>query len=498
MNNLIRLYERNNYYTGKLLSEKDFKTEQSYFNDKRSLLNVFTMGSGILYGLDVVPTGTTKQEEDTISIKPGLAIDSCGREIVVPEIETRVLNKIDDFPEDEYIGSLYLCLESVEKHIDESSAITDDRDESEEIRYNRTLEGYRLVWKKGPPDGFTGIERFFYNVVTLYEDERVILQHKSPKYMNEGEAFECSFILIKLHRNVRVKLDYDVTADGLNVLKKLAPIENGDRSKETEKEYKYTMDGSNKDGCLYFDSKNLKLIIGDESVSIKPAKAIIQYETLPVMEKAVRDYYRENLEERKILSDKDQIFLKKVFIIQVKVGYATNYYVEHIEDTLFARYIYPQYLQSFIFDRKKAVKASKAVETQIEEEIPDEPIEMVKTGIIRIPLKEAFKKVYYTDEISHGLGKGQVYISVGVEERDNSLAARTGGIDEVVFSGDMDVFKKSDFTPDCGDVAIGTVLYPRKGTFKIGVSVREADLGKEWVMLRWWASRCEVADLLEL
>ena len=45
--------ERNRYFYGKMLTARDFETEQRYFNNKRRLLN------RTLYGAGVAFTGTT-------------------------------------------------------------------------------------------------------------------------------------------------------------------------------------------------------------------------------------------------------------------------------------------------------------------------------------------------------------------------------------------------------------------------------------------------------
>ena len=81
----IPYFERNNYYFGKLMTVRDFFDEQCYFNEKRWLINRMILGWGVVCGLDVVPnTGNLKQ----VIVKPGMAIDCCGREILVCGEET--------------------------------------------------------------------------------------------------------------------------------------------------------------------------------------------------------------------------------------------------------------------------------------------------------------------------------------------------------------------------------------------------------------------------
>ncbi len=86
----IPIFERNNYYYGKLLTVRDYEDEQCYFNEKRWLINRMVNGWGVVCGLDVEripiskgPCEEIKYDETKVLVKPGLAIDCCGREILV-------------------------------------------------------------------------------------------------------------------------------------------------------------------------------------------------------------------------------------------------------------------------------------------------------------------------------------------------------------------------------------------------------------------------------
>lgn len=70
-------FERNNYFNGKLLCAADLQAEQRYFNDKRSLINRMVLGWGIVCGLEVT------LENGCLVVAPGLALDCCGRELLV-------------------------------------------------------------------------------------------------------------------------------------------------------------------------------------------------------------------------------------------------------------------------------------------------------------------------------------------------------------------------------------------------------------------------------
>ena len=73
-------FERPRYFAGKLLTAEDLELEQRYHIEKRRLLNRMLHGAGVVSGLDVV-AGTG----DTVTVEPGLALDACGREILICE-----------------------------------------------------------------------------------------------------------------------------------------------------------------------------------------------------------------------------------------------------------------------------------------------------------------------------------------------------------------------------------------------------------------------------
>jgi hypothetical protein len=75
--------QRNRYYTGKYMTARDFRDEQEYFLSHHHLHNRLMHGWGIVCGLHVTP-----HRDDCpnyVVISPGIAIDCCGREIVLHE-----------------------------------------------------------------------------------------------------------------------------------------------------------------------------------------------------------------------------------------------------------------------------------------------------------------------------------------------------------------------------------------------------------------------------
>jgi hypothetical protein len=77
----IARFSRNNYYTGKLLTERELTAEQRYHIDKLRLHQLGLHGWGVVCGLKVTPHPECPSLY--VVVKPGLAIDAAGREILV-------------------------------------------------------------------------------------------------------------------------------------------------------------------------------------------------------------------------------------------------------------------------------------------------------------------------------------------------------------------------------------------------------------------------------
>jgi hypothetical protein len=72
---------RPNYFSGRLLGAQDFREEQQYHVDKHRRHLQALHGAGVVRGLDasISPDGSS------VTVNPGLAIDSSGREIILGE-----------------------------------------------------------------------------------------------------------------------------------------------------------------------------------------------------------------------------------------------------------------------------------------------------------------------------------------------------------------------------------------------------------------------------
>lgn len=73
-----QIEQRPHYYYGQLLQEDDFLREQQFHLNARRRHNLNLHGSGVVKGLKLV-----RNQDGTVTLNPGCAIDSDGREMVV-------------------------------------------------------------------------------------------------------------------------------------------------------------------------------------------------------------------------------------------------------------------------------------------------------------------------------------------------------------------------------------------------------------------------------
>lgn len=75
---------RNNYFDGKRLTPGSFRVEQTYSLERRHLLNRAIHGWGVVYGYEMTSAESQSQKDGSgqLKIGAGLALDTCGRELL--------------------------------------------------------------------------------------------------------------------------------------------------------------------------------------------------------------------------------------------------------------------------------------------------------------------------------------------------------------------------------------------------------------------------------
>jgi hypothetical protein len=88
---------RNNYFQGKRLTPDSFRVEQNYLLQRRRMLNRGIYGWGVVYGYAIKDGPPDKSNgPGRLSIGPGLALDTCGRELLHTGTYVDMAELIDD------------------------------------------------------------------------------------------------------------------------------------------------------------------------------------------------------------------------------------------------------------------------------------------------------------------------------------------------------------------------------------------------------------------
>lgn len=143
-------FTRNAYWMGKLMLPRDFIDEQHYGIDKLRHHNVHLHGWGVVCGLKVVPHETAACRHRYVCVEPGVAIDCCGHDVILPErecIDLLAVPAIKALLDAQDTGQhvLQVCIRYRECPTEQVPVLYDDCGcESERCAPNRILESYEL------------------------------------------------------------------------------------------------------------------------------------------------------------------------------------------------------------------------------------------------------------------------------------------------------------------------------------------------------------------
>jgi hypothetical protein len=146
--------ERLCYFFGQLLEPADFRAEQRYFTTLVSLLARSAVGWGVACGLDVKvkpeagPGCDDKDEQLVLTVGAGIAIDCCGRLIVLREAyHCRLYDLLDRDERKALLAgkTLYVSVEHVERQVRPTRGLADGCDPLASTQYGRIKDEARVV-----------------------------------------------------------------------------------------------------------------------------------------------------------------------------------------------------------------------------------------------------------------------------------------------------------------------------------------------------------------
>lgn len=455
-------FERNHYYSGKLLSEQDFIKEQQYMNDKRRLQNRFLHGEGVVAGLR-----TLMVNEQSLSLEDGIALDFSGREIVVPSPAVYKLSMIDGFQkmEEEYrADDIYLCIEYKEN---ENGNTPDMAPSWDQGHFDKTKESYRMyLTDRGPENYELGAEDYLKKHTDIFSQDDISITMSCYKAVVSGEEFEVSFKLTnkgnlaKININLKMELEGSLCGEKSSFVFNMENIvlERGQSHEECVrlrcKKLEYgTVNFTIEENGLEV-SKNQQMSLN--TVSQKIEIPVVQENMVDFLKKEYLDHKMENI----VSNNRPRgIYLAKIFLIRQN----TSYVIDHVEAMPFNQYIYSSFLMSgivkelehSIFELKRELKQNQ---TDISSESQNSDDKDVQYGSVDIPINYAAKagQTFFSKSLYHTLGVGISDIELSIRE------------DDYIYSGAGDVFPNKKIK---ANLAVKQDI--GKGNFVIGLKLLE-------------------------
>lgn len=490
-------YERNNYYYGKMLTSRDFQNEQSYMNDKRRLTNRLLHGTGIVYGMDVVAA-----DDSSIILQSGLALDASGREITVPRTEVLKLSTIEGY-EELKTDRAVLGIAYAEEDTDPVYAVMEAAENGEGKRYNRKKEGYRLFLsdlKDCVRDEKK--EDQYVKTALLYEDEDVTILQELPAFVSAGMIVKGKTRIRKTsHGPGVISFSCRVEAEGM------LPASQEVHGENISLDYGEEM-------VLEQSFRPEPYIFGKEAVRVSFLKSTLQkagaeeagtearLEILPVQVSPL-EYVRQTGHRGTLDIDLDRTYDEKLWIAGIRLIRSRNHsMIEQVERPPFDQYVCTAE-QLYILEKlhgylaseqegREEIRVQKSSESPAETEGTAREKRVNSSGVFELSLGNGGEagKVYFSDEIMHGLGTGPVCVELGIEyiSRD----AGTGGDREAIILGDGSIFAEdTDSTEErVYEVDQAIKILPERGTFIVGIRPK-SKLGKIGIRIRWYAFKPE-------
>jgi hypothetical protein len=485
-------FERNRYYTGKMLTSSDFLTEQNYINNKRRFINNIMFGSGIICGMSVKCL-----DDVSIMVDSGAAIDEFGREIVISEGCVKKLSAMEGF-ESVKSDQCRLYVQYDEKDIQPVYSAS-KKDKNDEYEYNRIHENFRLyLVDENDVNDVEVSGSDFLSTGILFENRDYRVTMTVPSVMCIGSN-------VKIRLAVHKLSDSDSSLSYSGVLQfPSCSVENGGHEKSVSLEGVKL--GRNecvtKDVWVHADNMG----DGRTSVMVKAASVECQVDNIPVMvEKDVvlsvrgerteprrlvdSEIGRINYEVKSRMARNEGVCLAAIKVIRN----ANSYEIETVDGSAVRHYIEApateqernSYLDYFRDDDEGEPKASQqVVESSANSTISAEASRVYRTtGIVEIPIGRVVKKgeILYSEEVVHGLGKGNVCVVLGSPVNDSPRLADKQP--EATIIGTEGIF---DDRCDGAAFESAVKLYNDKGSFVVGVKSRYS---AEYVVLkyRWYA-----------
>ena len=468
--NSALFFERNRYYSGKMLTSSDFEAEQAYMNGKRSFLNQMIFGSGIVCGL-----GVNNIDNLSVMIESGAAIDREGKEIIVNSSIVRKLSAVKGF-EDLKTNRASLVIRYLEE---ETMPVYSVEKSGSANRYenNRVSEKYELCLLDSESRERGRVQSFVH--------EAEFLNNPDYEVVIRIPAIICMGYQVRLTVSVRKKSDSNValsfdgvlqlpclTAEdgshelpiGIHEVKLKAGEElntdywiDCEQTEITETEILLKHNSSYASVGEY-EVRTEKVTIPIRVSHREPSYVSREVGASPTLKELTRDR-----EEGVELCEFLLLRTEGAYIIDEILTEGIRKYVPTIAADAVRREYENHFRMKSAFSGAAGGPGSRSLSQGQSIYQPNR----MASGTIEVPLKPNMKKneVCFSEEIMHGLGKGDVYVEVGISHFDDE--GRMRAQEKRTVFGDTSIFEEEGTPP----MSIGVEVFNNRGSFRVGVKL---------------------------
>ncbi len=189
------VFVKNNYYPGKLLHAADFIREQKYGDKKLEFINRTFHGCGIIEGLDV-----RMEEDGTLRVSEGSAIDPRGKILIVPAETTVHLSRLEglqEIPGQDFILGIRYAERTVGE--ERNDLKSEQPSHGARIMESFALRAYAREEWKNLKDSEAGKTNALTQKMVLFQDDDARIVVTTPKAVPSDSIFRCCIQVLHLH-----------------------------------------------------------------------------------------------------------------------------------------------------------------------------------------------------------------------------------------------------------------------------------------------------------
>ena len=438
--------QKNRYYHGKMLRSDDFICEQTYMLDQMKARTHAALGEGILYGLHL-----SRQSDERLHISSGSALDSTGNFIQLEEDVTMTLEELEGFSQINTDAG-WITLHHREEAVGKEFCELPSTHQHEE--YGKWEDRWELhIQEQQPPDYLD--EQIFKQQV-IYEDTKYKLYLHIPCMLPQNGDVE---LLLQVEQKQEAPLHLALTLR--STLYHIQTVELHTKDKKKEHSIPVLLKRNHTAGAHYVVFHIDQLQLEQHSVTI-PEQAF-EIEMVEDMKASLV----------KRLMEKPFVFQNELILgyVEFKCEH-DRLHIQKVNETGRIECQRPQ-LDMVVEELKRRLRWTDKKESHIP---ADHQNVKEACGILHFQC-DRLHPVFYSDEISHGLGPGEIQMQISIEIQSPQDAP---GYQKQLISGDSSLFQTEE------TLRWAVRCYPWTGSFQAAVSVSESYYEQK-LIAHWYA-----------